>query len=299
VRGKGGRLCFVRGALLFLAACAMNAGCTKSPPVSAALEPASPSSPSSPLEPVESLPLPESEVPGPPIQPASRCNSSGPSVQSFPVDGFEAAAVRIPEAAGKKKWRVAFAAHGAGGRGVDHCEYFDSRLASDVLLVCPAGTPLRRSEPDGGSYFENHFTLRSELRAVKEALLRDWAGCVKEKEWLYIGYSQGATMGALALVDEKSDAKLPFADLLLVEGGGENWNLARSLFFAKASGHRVRLVCGTPSCSRRGRAAVSALRKAKLHAELRAVPGGGHAYWGKMGDAITAEFEHLGYGTTR
>ncbi len=55
---------------------------------------------------------------------------------------------------------------------------------------------------------------------------------------LYAGFSQGATMGALMLVDHAQEVKR----LVLVEGGFADWNVARARAFRERGGERVLFV---------------------------------------------------------
>ncbi len=193
-------------------------------------------------------------------------------------------------------FRVAFAAHGAGGRAVDHCEHWDKLLADDVLIVCPTGTLLRKNDEQGGAYFQSHLVLREELDALTTALESRFQERVVRGGWLYLGYSQGATMGALALLEGKPlVGEHRFSHLVLVEGGGENWNVARSRKLQESGGESVALVCGTPSCGRHGRGNIPHLEQAGLTAALIEVEGGGHAYWGPMTDGVRAALAKAGY----
>jgi pimeloyl-ACP methyl ester carboxylesterase len=192
--------------------------------------------------------------------------------------------------------RVLFAAHGAGGSGVDHCEYWNKLVAEDVLIVCPTGTLLRKNDEQGGAYFQSHLTLRAELDALIAALQSHFKGRLTPGEWLYLGYSQGATMGALALLEDAPlVGKSGLSQLVLIEGGGENWNLSRSKKFKEAGGLSVALVCGTPSCGRHGQGNIPHLEKAGLTATLIEVEGGGHAYWGLMTEGVRSALSQAGY----
>ncbi len=197
---------------------------------------------------------------------------------------------------GQQPLRVAFAAHGAGGRAADHCVHWDKHLADDVLIVCPTGTLLRRDDENGGAYFESHLVLREEIEALAAAIRERFQKRVLWGDWLYLGYSQGATMGALALLEgEPLVGKAGFSQLVLVEGRGENWNVARSQRFRNSGGESVALVCGTPSCGRHGRGNIPHLQRAGLTASLIEVEGGGHAYWGSMTDGVRAALAKAGY----
>ncbi len=203
------------------------------------------------------------------------------------LDGFQSAVLRLPRTSREGGARLFVAAHGAGGRAIEHCRFWDERLDRDVLIACPEGKLLRTSDPEAGAYYPDHLALRREL----EALFRALRSSAQEPRFphlspekaVYFGYSQGATMGALALVGESAD----FSHLVLVEGGGESWSVSRGLSFKAKGGEGVLLACGTKGCSARLTSAGAALTRAGLQARLVNVPGGGHAYWGEVGAQTT------------
>ncbi len=210
-----------------------------------------------------------------------------PAVRRFealPIPGFLPAPMFIPENAENvtRELRVFVFAHGAGGRGEHHCSFWEPQLPPDIVLVCPQGSLLRRGDPDGGAFFPDHLALRSELTALIDAVRGRLGSRISDRGWRYVGYSQGATMGALAIVGEIS----VFRDLVLIEGGGENWSLERALDFEESGGQRVLLACGTPGCDKRGRASVAVLEQAGLEARHEYAAGVGHTYAGGVGNLV-------------
>src|SRR5690606_30948577 len=80
---------------------------------------------------------------------------------SLEVPGFLLAPLFVPSGGeSTEPMRVVFFAHGAGGRGIDHCLFWDPYMPSDFVLVCPAGALLDRRNPEGGAYFPDHLKLR-------------------------------------------------------------------------------------------------------------------------------------------
>lgn len=151
-------------------------------------------------------------------------------------------------------------------------------LPADFVIVCPQGSLLDKRDPDGGAYYPDHLALRGELKALSAAVLERWGDAVAPQSWRYMGYSQGATMGALAIVGEVGF----FSELILIEGGGENWTLGRARAFKESGGRRVLLLCGTPGCAKRGEASASVLNGAGLDALFKNAPGSGHTYGGQV-----------------
>jgi pimeloyl-ACP methyl ester carboxylesterase len=212
------------------------------------------------------------------------------------IEGFLPAPMAVPTVqAPKEGYRVAVIAHGAGGRGEHHCQFYDQILPLDVWLVCPTGTLLRRGEPDGGAYYPDHRKLREELRALSAQLKKDHGQVLSDKDWTFIGYSQGATMGALAVVHprEAGEPERIFTRLVLVEGGSEYWTDARSRSFSEAGGTHVTLACGTRGCANNAERSRAPLEKAGLTFAFANAPGAGHTYGGKVADAFIPELEKL------
>lgn len=238
----------------------------------------------------------QEQVP-PPKKKASR--PKGPTARRGEVlefEGFLPAPMAVPTVtAPKGGYRVAIIAHGAGGRGEHHCQFYDQILPLDVWIVCPTGTLLRRSEPDGGAYYPDHRKLREELRALSAQLKKDHGQVLSDKDWTFIGYSQGATMGALAIVHprEAGEPERIFTRLVLVEGGSEYWTDARSRSFSEAGGTHVILACGTQSCAKHAERSRAPVEKAGLTFAFANAPGGGHTYGGAVADAFVPELKKL------
>ena len=186
--------------------------------------------------------------------------------------------------------RLAVIAHGAGGRALDHCAFWGPRLSPDVALLCLGGNALRRGEPDGGAYFRDHLALRTELLHALEQVSAQSPDDFSASERVFIGYSQGATMGALALVEH-----IDFQHLLLIEGGGENWSVRRAQIWQQQGGREVFFACGTDGCRKNAAQAQQALRQAGLRVEFRHCPGVGHTYLGQVGEAARGALASWGY----
>jgi predicted esterase len=161
-----------------------------------------------------------------------------------------------------------------------------------VVLLCLSGVPLRKSDPDGGAYFPNHFELRDELSAALAALQEHPLYFRLLPERAFLGYSQGATMGALAVVGEHE-----FASLVLIEGGAENWTQGRARSFRGNGGKRVLLVCGTPGCKAHAERSVPVLLAADLASEAEFVEGAGHTYVGAVAETVWQKLLSWGYGS--
>jgi predicted esterase len=151
-------------------------------------------------------------------------------------------------------------------------------------VLCPRGTSLG----GGGYYYANHFALEKELVAAVGAVHKTYGAMVRPEGGVYTGYSQGATMGALMIIDHGAE----FPHLVLVEGGFSEWSLKRAKRYAETGGKSVALVCGGTGCMNRAKGAVKILERAGLRARAEHAEGGGHTYVGVVGERATELFEN-------
>ena len=144
--------------------------------------------------------------------------SGEPSDDLVPLDveGHESALVAVPIGAPAPRPLVV-ATHGAGGSPEAHCRYWRGVVGARAFVVCPRGRPVvaRRSGlPDAGYYYPDHLALGREVAACVRAATGRWAGEIDASAAVYVGFSQGATMGALLLGHDPA----PFARAALVGG---------------------------------------------------------------------------------
>lgn len=202
--------------------------------------------------------------------------SAEPRVRSVPLPEFEALHVVLPRGDGSKKARLAVIAHGAGERPEPHCEHYARLLGDSFLLACTRGHPNNRHlpEPERGYFYDGHPRLGRELAALFGVLEREapFAGHVELEGALYAGFSQGATMGVLAL-HEEPELAARFSALLLIDGGTGDWTVALAERMA-ARGVKVALVCGVATCREKARHTEPWLAKAKLDAKIRLTSAG-------------------------
>ena len=196
------------------------------------------------------------------------------------IDHFEPAAVRWAMSSDRAPLFVV--THGAGGQAQWHCTHYASLLGPDVTLVCPRGKRMYAREPDRGYYYPNHHELQRELREVVETLLNKYAERFAHDALVYVGYSQGASMGVLAVAEQGAD----FKRLLLVEGGYDNWSELLSKRFVASGGRRVLFVCGTKQCQHGAQTSIGLLKRAGALAQLRNAMGAGHRPDGPVADAV-------------
>lgn len=197
------------------------------------------------------------------------------------VEGFEPALLWYREHA-----PLLLVTHGAGGFAEWHCQRFHRLFAGKVTLLCPRGKPRFTQDPAQGFYYPDHLALRREVHAVVaryEALMSN-----SGRPYAYAGYSQGATMGALALSEDGSI----FSRLLLVEGGYGDWYDALIARFKKSGGQAVVVICGTKQCHERARAAIPRFTRAGLAFTTATAHGAGHR---PDGDVERVTLEHLGF----
>jgi len=234
----------------------------------------------------------------PEIEPGSEPSSALSELVALPVPGHLAAVVSVPRETTTPR-PLLVSAHGAGGRPEPHCAFFRRLVAGRAFVLCPRGARLGTDAPldQGGFFYPNHHALGREVVAALAALAARFGARVDLRAPVYAGFSQGATMGALAFVKQGG----PFARMLLIEGGvGEydEWTIANARAFHEGGGARVLLACGREACAEAARRTEGRLAKAGLDA--RAVYGAaGHTYGGAVGEAIEAALPWLFDGDPR
>jgi predicted esterase len=226
-------------------------------------------------------------------EPVSEPSSPSASTESEPsppagpaeleVPGFGAAIVILPTAKARPA-PVLVAAHGAGDSPEWQCEHWGAVARGRYYVLCPRGLSLG----GGGYYYANHIELGKELVAAIAAVRKTHGSIARPDGGIYTGYSQGATMGALMIIDHGKE----FPHLVLVEGGTSEWSLGRAKRFAATGGKSVALVCGGSGCMRRAEAAAKVLERAGLRARAEHAQGGGHTYVGIVGERATELLEN-------
>lgn len=229
-------------------------------------------------EPTRSLATPEAA----PAEPAVA------RFEALPVTGHLDAVVALPAASGPQP--VLFATHGAGGAPEHHCVAWRRQLGDRGIVVCPRGAMVNRIVgPDAGFYYPNHFALEKEVLATLESFEAAYSERILPESYVYAGYSQGATMGALMLPAHAGR----FKRIILVEGGFDDWALSSALKFAQNGGERVAFVCGVAACKRGAEKSLQILARAELLSLSRHAPGAGHTYLGPVADRIQEAFRWL------
>lgn len=208
--------------------------------------------------------------------------------ESLPVSGFLDAVVSLPEGAARQP--VLVATHGAGGAPEHHCIAWRRLLGPRGIVLCPRGAMINRIVgPDAGFYYPDHFALDKEVAAALESFETAYAEKISPGPYVYAGYSQGATMGALMLPAHA--AKFP--QLVLIEGGFNEWSLKSARLFRANGGTRVAFVCGVAGCKAAAERSAQVLRRAELEVVTRHAQGGGHTYLGPVAQEIAQAFSWL------
>lgn len=207
---------------------------------------------------------------------AARAAAMQGELRLLAVSGFENAVVVTPQSG--RPVPLLVATHGAGGDSRWECERWSRVARGRWFVACPTGVPLRRGE-SGSYYYPDHPTLEREVLAVVAAVRATYGSRVSENDGVYLGFSQGATMGALMLVEHGAR----FPHLVLIEGGSGDWTLKRAERFHASGGQSVFIVCGTAACARRATASAETLERAGVRAITRHAEGGGHTELGPVG----------------
>lgn len=201
-----------------------------------------------------------------------------PTVLSVPLEGMPSPLLVLP--AEQRPVPLIIGGHGAGGSPEWNCEWLSWLLDESAVLLCLRGTPMDRH---GDSfYYPEHHSLDKWLSAALDYVKQQYTERLDGRS-VYVAYSQGATMGALALQD---DAEIP--NLLLVEGGVDGWSATRSRRFAQKGGRRVYFACGTRSCHNKAKSAAVQLERANVEVRVHHAEGAGHTPGGKVGGLAQA-----------
>ena len=202
------------------------------------------------------------------------------------VPGFSPALVHLPEGDGRAP--VLVVTHGAGGTAAAHCALWARILKGKAVLLCVRGRA-RSQNPADGEYYPDHLTLERETFAALSALRAQYAARIAEGPVFYAGFSQGATMGALMLVEHAHEV----TRLVLVEGGFADWSVARAKAFQERGGARVLFVCGRKECAQPARASAHWFKLAGVPARVEYVPGAGHSHDARVEARIVATLPWL------
>jgi predicted esterase len=208
------------------------------------------------------------------------------------VPEFSPAVVRFPDSAGKAP--ILVVTHGAGGTPEAHCELWARISRGQAILLCVRGRP-RSPLPADGDYYPDHPALERETFAALAALRARFADHIAEGPVFYAGFSQGATMGALMLVEHASEV----TRLVLVEGGFSEWNIPRARDFRARGGERVLFVCGRKECAELARNAAHWFREAGVAAQVEYVRGAGHSHDARVEARIAALYPWFTEGDAR
>jgi len=208
------------------------------------------------------------------------------------VPDFSASLVHLPETPGRLP--VLVVTHGAGGSAEGHCQLWARIVEANALLLCVRGRA-RSPNPADGEYYPDHPTLERETFAALGALRARYADRIAEGGVYYAGFSQGATMGALMLVEHAAEVKR----LVFVEGGFKDWSVARARAFREHGGERVLFVCGQKECAEAARKSAYWFKLAGVPAQVEYVAGAGHSHDARVEARVVARLPWLTASDTR
>ncbi len=202
---------------------------------------------------------------------------------ALPLEGFEPAIVSLPRG-GRNGAPLLVATHGAGGTAEWHCDHWRRLTQARGYILCLTGKRMVASrEVESGYYYPDHLALGRELKAALASFRANYPSADSTNA-VYAGYSQGASMGALAI----AGLDPTFARAILVEGGFTEWSLSSARRFESGGGRRILFVCGRRSCADGARRSARWLRRAGIEVEAVLALGAGHTPAGAVEDK-TAE----------
>lgn len=197
------------------------------------------------------------------------------------MPGFRRAVVVLPAGGPRIGWPLAVVAHGAVERAEDHCNLWSEVVADRAILACPRGRGAEWAPSGAGSpgYFPEHHYLGRLMEALLIALTQRLGTELDAREALYVGYSQGATMGSLYLAEQGHEH---FARVVMVEGGSNDWTRRTVNRLLNHPGARLVFLTGSNGYARRAADAGPWLRRAGLPVLHRHVAGAGHDFRGPL-----------------
>lgn len=227
------------------------------------------------------------------VSPSTSTTSGGQAIErqreraprgtvSVQVPGFDPALVSFPESR-EHPAPLVVVAHGAGVVPADICEVVRGLFQDRAALLCLSGPRVAASSE--GRYFPDHHVLERIFVASLDALSRKYPTPIDHRRAVYVGYSQGATMGALMLPEHGGECPR----LLLIEGGFADWSLARARTFKASGGERVLFACGTKRCAAKARDSVATLQHAGVDARVVSELSAGHTYGGALAKRVETE----------
>ena len=244
-------------------------------------------SPRGPVEVASPPPPALAEASAPRSAPSPTPLSAEAAIIDLPVVGHRPAVVSVPLGATSPR-PLLIIAHGAGGRPEPHCAFWRTMLGARGFLLCPRGVLLGAyaAPADQGFFYPDHHALEREVNAAIAALRARFGDHLDDRAPIYVGFSQGATMGALAFVKRPA----AFARLVLIEGGvgeSDEWTIEGARAFRESGAERVLFACGRPSCFLAAQRSLTYLGKAGLVGRVIHAAGAGHTYGGAVADAVS------------
>lgn len=131
--------------------------------------------------------------------------------------------------------------------------------------------------------------LRREIDAAVTALTTNAPQRVAPAPIVYIGFSQGAILGAPIVIEDPRR----FPRVILVEGGHDAWTAEGARRYARGGGERVLFACGRASCRASAERAAAQLKAAGVHTRVVYAADQGHTYDGGVQAAIAASLPWL------
>ncbi len=247
------------------------------------------------------LGLTSSAAAEPPLPPLP----AGPGYQRLPVPGYLSAVVAWPTAAHAGALPIAVATHGSFDQPEWNCETYQQVVRGSAVVLCPRGklrwdTPEEPEQrryyfPAGGDGPQASIGLAREVSAAMKTLQAKFPTRLAAGGSLYIGFSQGAILGATIVIQDP--ARFPRA--ILVEGGHGAWNPGSARRFARGGGQRVLFACGRASCLASARVAAGHLTRAGVQAQVVYAEDQGHTYSGKVQEVVATAFDWVIAGDAR
>jgi predicted esterase len=199
-------------------------------------------------------------------------------IEPLPLADGELAYV-VPPIGAREPRPLVLAVHGAGDRPEWACGGWRLGTNEYPFVVCPEG--LKMDAQRFG--WDSPRTIQTRAQAALEAVRTRFGAYVAEGPTVYAGFSQGATLAAQVLLEQRDG----FPVVVLAEGGYDLLRNEQFLLRLRERGTaRVLIVCGSPACFLTAANVKANLEHAGLESFVAGDPLSGHNLNQRMQDAL-------------
>ena len=162
-------------------------------------------------------------------------------------------------------------------------------LNGKATILCPRGKLRYAGDEARGYYYPDHLFLEREVKSAVAAFETRFEPRSAGEKYIYAGYSQGASMGALAFAGHGE----LFSQLILIEGGYKDLTRGLAERYVHSGGTGALFVCGTKACHDQAQSKLAVFKQLGLTVEVHYAPGAGHRPDGAVTRALLKALPRL------